>query len=347
LKEAKKRRIATLRPLFADGIVPEQPKCDEDDDNDSGISSHGTGSNGNGSIPSPDLSKTELARRLSTATFRNPVYLKAKVLWDFEPKLKNTELKVAKGEIIHLLYRDNDKVLAINSQGKRGFIPLNYCSLPHRKIDAHFSSKESLFDPTKATNKPRKQLYSNVSFHEFLDDMDLLNNKNSGKHTRNSETQPDFKSLQNKSFSEEGLFGNISSSSEEDEGESFCFRKTSGIPDMITWDRKAPERFRQRQKVTVSHFRKCDDMNMLVLYDFVAQDENDIDIYKGDLVRVLNTDDRDWWWVVTRSGYEGFVPCSYLTRRSVVSSTGTSIIYSSFFSLIQRRQRFLFASDMS
>ncbi|XP_031548905.1 uncharacterized protein LOC116286511 isoform X2 [Actinia tenebrosa] len=327
LKEAKKKRIATLRPLLTDGIVPDPaPKGEEDDDTDSGISSHGTASNGNGSIPSPDLSKTELARRLSNASLRDPVHLKAKVLWDFEPRLQNTELQVSKGEIVHLLYRDSDKVLAMNSLGKRGFIPFNFCSLPHKKIDANLS-RESVCMPSNPARKQRKQSCENASFKEFLDDMDLLNKKSfTRKHALSSKSHNDFKRLQTKSFSEEGIFGTQSSSSDS-EDESFYRRKTSGIPDhqhMIFWNRKALERFRQQKKMNVSHFRKCNDMYMLVLYNFFAQDENDINVYKGDIVRVLNRDDRDWWWVATRSGCEGFVPSSYLTRRSVVPSSGPS-----------------------
>lgn len=311
-----------MRPLLTEGIAPDPPKGEDDDDNDSGISSHGTASNGNGSIPSPDLSKTELTRRLSNASLRHPAFLKAKVLWDFEPRLENTELKVSKGEIVHLLYRDNDKVLALNCNGKRGFIPFNFCSLPHKKIDASLS-RESVYSPSNPANKPRKQFCGDVSFKEFLDDMDLLNKKSyTEKHALRSKSQSDFKRLQTKSFSEEGIFRNTSSSSDS-EDESFYIRKTSGVPDMIFWNRKALERFRQRQKRNVSHFRrKSNDMHMLVLYNFFAQDENDMDVYKGDIVRVLNRDDRDWWWVATRSGREGFVPSVYLTRHSVVSSSG-------------------------
>lgn len=49
-----------------------------------------------------------------------------------------------------------------------------------------------------------------------------------------------------------------------------------------------------------------------VLFDFEACDDDDISVSRGELVRVLNKDDEDWWWVENEYRDQGFVPRSFL-----------------------------------
>lgn len=50
----------------------------------------------------------------------------------------------------------------------------------------------------------------------------------------------------------------------------------------------------------------------IVLYNFIARDENDINVERGEFVTVLNMDDPDWYWILRSDGLEGFVPSSFL-----------------------------------
>ena len=50
----------------------------------------------------------------------------------------------------------------------------------------------------------------------------------------------------------------------------------------------------------------------IVLYNYMAQDENDLTVERGQCVTVLNTDDGDWFWVSRFDGQEGFVPSGFI-----------------------------------
>ncbi|EDO30059.1 predicted protein [Nematostella vectensis] len=64
------------------------------------------------------------------------------------------------------------------------------------------------------------------------------------------------------------------------------------------------------QKVSV--FMKKNFGEYVALWDFNATAEDDITASKGDVVTVLNKDDPDWYWVVKRSGDEGFIPKEFI-----------------------------------
>ncbi|OTF76616.1 hypothetical protein BLA29_015169, partial [Euroglyphus maynei] len=48
-----------------------------------------------------------------------------------------------------------------------------------------------------------------------------------------------------------------------------------------------------------------------MLYTFIARDENDISVERGEIITVLNKDDQDWFWVIRSDSQEGFVPVSF------------------------------------
>lgn len=60
------------------------------------------------------------------------------------------------------------------------------------------------------------------------------------------------------------------------------------------------------------NFKKDDFGDYIVRFEFIACDENDIYAKKGDRVRVLNKDDKDWYWVSKKDGVEGFIPKDFL-----------------------------------
>ena len=42
-----------------------------------------------------------------------------------------------------------------------------------------------------------------------------------------------------------------------------------------------------------------------MLYTFIARDENDVSVERGEFVTVLNKEDMDWFWIVRTDGQEG------------------------------------------
>lgn len=63
----------------------------------------------------------------------------------------------------------------------------------------------------------------------------------------------------------------------------------------------------------------------IVLYTFVARDENDVSVERGEFVTVLNRDDPDWFWVLRHcDGNEGFVPSGFVYPGHVLHSYATT-----------------------
>ncbi|MCL4142580.1 UNVERIFIED_CONTAM: hypothetical protein GTU68_054669, partial [Idotea baltica] len=56
----------------------------------------------------------------------------------------------------------------------------------------------------------------------------------------------------------------------------------------------------------------------IVLYTFIARDENDVSVERGEFVTVLNREDPDWFWVVRSDGQEGFVPSGFVYPADVI-----------------------------
>ncbi len=60
-----------------------------------------------------------------------------------------------------------------------------------------------------------------------------------------------------------------------------------------------------------SVFTKSEGPRLTVLFDYRAQDENDVSVRQNDVVALLNDEDEDWLWVRTDGGAEGFIPRIY------------------------------------
>lgn len=56
----------------------------------------------------------------------------------------------------------------------------------------------------------------------------------------------------------------------------------------------------------------------VVLYTFIARDENDVSVERGEFVTVLNREDPDWFWIVRSDGQEGFVPSAFVYPADVI-----------------------------
>lgn len=70
----------------------------------------------------------------------------------------------------------------------------------------------------------------------------------------------------------------------------------------------------------VHPFSKDPSGRYIVLYTFIARDENDLSVERGEFVTVLNREDPDWFWIVRSDGQEGFVPSGFVYPADVVQS---------------------------
>ena len=59
-------------------------------------------------------------------------------------------------------------------------------------------------------------------------------------------------------------------------------------------------------------FPKDPSGRFIVLYTFIARDENDVSVERGEFVTVLNREDPDWYWIVRTDGQEGFIPSAFV-----------------------------------
>lgn len=67
-----------------------------------------------------------------------------------------------------------------------------------------------------------------------------------------------------------------------------------------------------------------------MLYTFVARDENDLSVERGEFVTVLNRDDPDWFWVLRHcDGNEGFVPSGFVYPGHVLHHTTSTAVTTS------------------
>ena len=170
------------------------------------------------------------------------------VLHDFQPCVDD-ELHVRRGQLVNVLYQENDWVYVIAEGGNEGFIPHSYCS----PIDTHLAA---LALNVKHKKMPRS--------HDY-DQTDQLST------SKATSGQTDFESLQS----------------------------STGA-------------------IEVHPFFKDPAGRYIVLYTFIARDENDVSVERGELVTVLNKDDPDWYWIVRSDGQEGFIPSGFVCPADMI-----------------------------
>lgn len=67
------------------------------------------------------------------------------------------------------------------------------------------------------------------------------------------------------------------------------------------------------------------------MYTFIARDENDVSVERGEFVTVLNREDPDWYWIIRSDGQEGFVPSGFVYPAEIIQGTIIHIPFSGVF----------------
>ncbi|CAM1293160.1 Uncharacterised protein g655 [Pycnogonum litorale] len=197
------------------------------------------------------------------------------VLHEFTPCVDD-ELEVKRGQIVNVLYQENDWVYVISEDSREGFIPHSYCAtygtqladlalnvkckkLPRNSVG---DSRDAMTDPeTDGRNSSRGS-----------------NSPHNGAHSDSESYAIHQKQLKNNKPG-----GRVSHSSSHD----------SSATDIHPFFKDPAGRF-------------------MVLYTFIARDENDVSVERGEFVTVLNREDPDWFWIVRSDGQEGFVPSAFV-----------------------------------
>lgn len=184
------------------------------------------------------------------------------VLHDFTPCVDD-ELEVKRGQIVNILYRENDWVYVIGQDSRQeGFIPHSYCA-PYNTQLAELAIKKKL---------PRDQ---SLGPHTNSNTADLIDGV------------PDISSDLLDETTVSSLIGLQSSMIKHSQA------SLSSEPDFLPFAKDPSGRY-------------------IVLYTFIARDENDVSVERGEFVTVLNREDPEWFWIVRSDGQEGFIPSGFV-----------------------------------
>ncbi|XP_058794719.1 SH3 domain-containing protein Dlish isoform X1 [Phymastichus coffea] len=211
------------------------------------------------------------------------------IVHDFTPCVDD-ELEVKRGQVVNVLYRENDWVYVIAADTRmEGFVPHSYC--------APYTSQ--LAESTLALiNNVKKKL------PRSMDDTDLVC---SGRLQSIDNQQTDTGSAS--------------------DCESYARNITTADINVNQSISQSQNSIQTTQSQADVHpfFKDPSAGRYIVLYTFVARDENDVSVERGEFVTVLNRDDPDWFWVLRHcDGNEGFVPSGFVYPGHVLHSYATT-----------------------
>nr|CAG4651920.1 EOG090X083C [Triops cancriformis] len=238
------------------------------------------------------------------------------VLHDFTPCVDD-ELEVKRGSVVNVLYQENDWVYVIAENQREGFIPHSYCATYGSHLgDIAINVKKKL---------PREP--------------NLIDKGGGGGGGANATTITNTTANTTMASTGENdhntTIGTINSNGAESDNDSYGGTKSllpttssaqiqilppqSNFGSNHTSPRHLPSQQSSTQSLNsqssqpdVHPFFKDPSGRFIVLYTFIARDENDVSVERGEFVTVLNREDPDWYWVVRSDGQEGFVPSAFV-----------------------------------
>lgn len=215
------------------------------------------------------------------------------IVHDFTPCVDD-ELQVKRGQVVNILYRENDWVYVIDTGTRmEGFVPHSYC--------------------TPYTSQLAEQTLAS-----------LINNNIKKKLPRTNDDDNDCNNIRIQTIETH----NIDTGSASD-CESYARNITTAD---INVNRTITQSQSQNsiqiippQPDVHPFFKDPSAGRYIVLYTFYARDENDVSVERGEFVTVLNRDDPDWFWVLRHiDGSEGFVPSGFVYPGHVLHSYATT-----------------------
>ncbi|XP_050692256.1 SH3 domain-containing protein Dlish-like isoform X2 [Eriocheir sinensis] len=202
------------------------------------------------------------------------------VLHDFTPCVDD-ELEVKRGSVVNVLYQENDWVYVIAEHGQQeGFIPHSYC--------APYGSQLG-----ELTINHKKMPRDHSSLEGGGGGLDTDHNTTIGTINSGGTDNPGLVGSDSESYGGKVISGPPNRTSDS------SIQSGSATPDIHPFFKDPAGRY-------------------IVLYTFIARDENDVSVERGEFVTVLNRDDPDWYWVLRSDGQEGFVPSGFVYPADVI-----------------------------
>lgn len=201
------------------------------------------------------------------------------VLHDFTPCVDD-ELEVKRGQVVNILYRENDWVYVIAADSRQeGFIPHSYCT----PYNSHLGEL-AMNNVKKKLPREQRNLTSGTEV-----EVDI-----------NTETRAAVGDVSDcESYGKKLLSGTTQQTVNMASSQASLHSASSLQPDVHPFFKDPSGRF-------------------IVLYTFIARDENDVSVERGEFVTVLNREDPDWYWIVRSDGQEGFVPSGFVYPADVI-----------------------------
>merc|ERR1719369_2539860 len=215
-------------------------------------------------------------------------------LHDFTPCVDD-ELEVKRGQVVHILYQENDWVYVISEETKEGFIPYSYT--------APFGSQMAGLALNVKKKMPRDhslvdQGGGRIRMTEQMMESDhnttaATTNTTSISTMSGGKVNQGLEQSDSDSFQDSSLKLNVRSGGPSQSRSSSLLSESSSQPEIHPFFKDSYGRF-------------------IVLYSYHVQDENDLSVDRGQCVTVLNKDDPEWFWVLRANGQEGFVPAGFV-----------------------------------
>jgi len=211
------------------------------------------------------------------------------VIHDFTPCVDD-ELEVKRGQVVHVLYQENDWVYVISEDNKEGFIPHSYC--------AQFGTQLAGLALNVKKKMPRDHSLVDQGGGRLRINENMESDHNTTTATTNTnmsggKVNQGLEQSDSDSFQDSSLKLNVRSGGPSQSRSSSLLSESSSQPEIHPFFKDSYGRF-------------------IVLYSYHAQDENDLSVDRGQCVTVLNKDDPEWFWVLRADGQEGFVPAGFV-----------------------------------
>ena len=270
------------------------------------------------------------------------------ILQDFNAYVAD-ELTIHEGDIVQMLYRENDWAFVANLDGEEGYVPFSFCAEHHPHHPLRSSSYRS--HSSGGSREPSEQLGRDSRTSSELapkrSEHSSTASSNSSHTQQQSSPTTTKASMQSLLTTPERIdqrkimttnrvvtvdrLGDANSPAASDpeehvatpqrgRGENFPRPATESAPIVdrhttYTEVHVCPKVNNEVLTSTTSQparFVKKPSGFYLVLYDFRECGEDEIPIGRGEIVTMLNDDDSDWAWVAKQDDTQGFVPRNFL-----------------------------------
>ena len=263
---------------------------------------------------------------LRLATRNKPANIRMTALKDYSPCCEE-ELVLRRGQRVKVLYKKNDWVYAVTKTGEAGYVPYNFVR-PSRKYAGYQSEPEyagetDCYQSGYDTDMPsmsggrrryggrRTQIEDHIpaySIHTGFRESPENSIPQQQQHGRGNGCSPPATTTSRTGHRYTSGYTSAVEypTSPDSTRHPRPAKSLHSIMDATTTTDRRPT----VGKPGVDTFAQGFLEELVVIHDFEAQEEDEVFISKGEMVKVMNAEDPFWLWVETTAGMQGFVPRS-------------------------------------